>query len=194
MTTINPVINYSNNVFQKINDPVGSNIGEHGRRVALMLEFYFIKYGFNPLSDKDCLKIIFAALTHDVLEDTSESESSLKNIVGNEPLSIVKELTISFENKNVVEAVAPLENISLDAYLIKMSDMLDTADKTKFYIKTNGIEWYENFYFPLAREYQRLNKIFLKKMTNYKFLKIAIDLSVLFDDRLKTLNFFVRNY
>lgn len=159
-----------------INDPVGSSIFEHGQRVYLKLS--------KSLSNQEDCDILSAALLHDVLEDSSCSETEIVERVNTSVLSLVKELTITFENKSITQAVNILRYISFDAYLVKLADIIDNTQKTHFYVAVNGSSWYHDFYFPLLKEYERNSQFQLKKMRTHKYrhLDLATDL---YDETLR---------
>lgn len=74
----------------------------HPYRVALMLA----SYGFSDA-------ILAAALTHDVLEDTSVTESELREAIGDEAFAIVKAVTnddsLSWEEKKKAYVASVIE-------------------------------------------------------------------------------------
>lgn len=174
-------------------DPVGSSIFEHGLRVYSKLSTSLtIPDETNQIE----LDILSASLLHDVLEDSSCSEAIITNRVNSTVSRIVKELTISFENKSLIMAVEPLRCVSSDAYLIKLSDMIDNSQKTQNFVKQNGPSWYYEFYFPLLREYSKINKYQISKMyaDQYVYLDQAIILQKEFNRTYKSLKHLVQTW
>lgn len=94
---------------------------EHPIRVAQNLEKY------KPLKDLNTLKM--AAFLHDTLEDTSATYEDLIMCFGSTVASIVLELTIDEDMKNLIGKTKYLEikmkNMSSLALIIKLCDRLD---------------------------------------------------------------------
>lgn len=146
-------------------DGSGSLTFDHSVRVFLILQRYFPFYNYSPEFVPSRKKyILVAGLFHDLLEDTDATETEIRELAGGEVLSLVKELTINFDNKTMEEAVKPLYKISADAFFVKMADIIDNADRSVYLIRKNGIKWYETFFVPLLLLYKNM---ILKRMVGH---------------------------
>ncbi len=158
-----------------VRDPVGSSVLEHGIRVYSRIN---LALSSKSSSSQQEIDILSASLLHDVLEDSKCTEKEILKNVNNVVLDLVKELTITFENKSIEEAVSSLKHVSSNAYLIKMADISDNTKKAHLFVYTNYPSWYHSFYFPLLRQYSNISLLQLKRMKkdNYQYLNLAIKL------------------
>lgn len=162
----NKVITFAQQNFKNIRDGAGGLIFEHNLRVAFWLEQYLIELKIKITKKEK--ELITAAALHDIVEDTQVSVGQIKKLFGKNIAKWVKELTISFENVSIKEAVKPLYNYSDEAIIIKMFDVYDNVKKSPYFIEKNDKDWIVNFWIPLLKEYK---KIFTKKINSIKIYK-----------------------
>lgn len=105
---------------------------EHAHRVALLL--------YNASQEE-----LAAVYLHDVLEDTSTSESFLAEKFGKKVASIVKEVTnpSSVYNDSGIRDFGHLKDASLEAKRVKLADRIDNIKK-RIYGKYAGGLIYAN--------------------------------------------------
>lgn len=186
------VINYSKKVLDGVNDPVGDSIFEHSLRVFFNLYKSLSNQSFNDTQLQIVSDLLSASLLHDVIEDTDTHYEEIVKEFGKGVARCVKDLTTDFSN-DPAASVAYLATIEPTHYLVKIADMLDNTRKTLFYISVNGVDWYENFFFPLINKYQAMNAL---QMSSYNgFLAGSYTyLCNEFNRAKKTLEFAVSTY
>ncbi|MCF7872352.1 HD domain-containing protein [Candidatus Woesearchaeota archaeon] len=102
----------------------------HPVRVSELVLDWYVKF-----EDVELLRV--CAVLHDVLEDTWVDDSVLRNLFGERVLSIVEELSIENsirKSKRICkdEYIESLKSASIYAKLIKLADIWDNVQDTKF--------------------------------------------------------------
>lgn len=160
--------------FGDLKDGSGTLIFDHAVRVFAFLDNFLKPFKI----DQDLHKsIVLAGLFHDLLEDTKATEAEILALSDKKTLSLVKEMTISFTNRTIKQAVKPLYKTTDELTLVKLADIYDNAKKSNFMIRVNGLKWYQTFFSPLLNEYKKLMIDKIKKAKKHKkIIKILADL------------------
>jgi (p)ppGpp synthase/HD superfamily hydrolase len=133
--------------------------------------------------------MIIAASMHDIVEDTETDLELIEKKFGKNVAGWINELTISFRNKTLKEAVKSLFDYSDEAILIKMFDVYDNVKKSAYFIEKNQPRWLENFWLPLLSEYKKIFSIKINKIKNYILVAKVIYRAVVLE-----IDFFVNFY
>lgn len=134
----------------------------------------------------DTEAMVLAGLFHDVLEDTPVTAEELLEVSSVKVVSLVEELTISFEGCSIENAVESLARVSTKAILIKCADITDNVEKSRFYLTSNTEKFYTSFFLPLLAEYERLIGIReANVLANFPEGKILLDRVKLSSEGLK---------
>lgn len=172
--------------YQDKRDGSSFLILDHCFRVAVNLK--------NLLQNSSLLRdekadIVIAGLFHDLLEDTSVKEKEIL-FFGKKVLDYTRQMTISFE-KGIKEGVKPLYFINEEVFLIKLADIEDNVGRSFFVVRNNKITWYQEFFFPLLREYKKLIRHRVQNLKNPRLKRIILNYSRVVVDKINHLeNYF----
>jgi (p)ppGpp synthase/HD superfamily hydrolase len=182
-----PIIIFAKKKFKDLRDGAGGLIFEHNLRVAFWIEFFLRQQ--KVLIKKKEKEMIIAAAMHDIVEDTETDLVFIEKKFGKNVALWINELTISFENKTLEEAVKPLFDYSDEAILIKMFDVYDNVKKSPYFIEKNHPRWLENFWLPLLSEYKKIFSLKIHTIKNY--IPVA---KVIYRTVVLEIDFFVNFY
>jgi (p)ppGpp synthase/HD superfamily hydrolase len=140
-------------------DGTNTLISDHGIRVFLLLA-EALSGGSFILEESIEKDMVLAALYHDVIEDTCVTAEMLVKRTNSTVVGLIEELTIDFEGKTIQESVSCLCSVSRSAALIKIVDIIDNVEKSRFLLRSNSQGFYTGFFLPLLDEYK---KIYIKR-------------------------------
>ncbi len=100
-------------------------------------------------------KLCKACLGHDLLEDTSASESDIKKQWGDEVLTMIKEMTNEHGDMDFKDYITRLHKASEGVLLIKLSDIYSNITNSIKKFDRMDISWIRTFWFPLLKKYQK---------------------------------------
>lgn len=160
-------IRFAQRQLGNLTDGSGTLIFDHAVRVYLILRQKLSNTEI-PFRVKEA--VLLAGLFHDLLEDTKTTEEEILKMGGPKTLALVKEMTIDFNGKTIVEAVSPLYKTSDELTLVKLADIYDNVRKSPYFLRNNGLKWYQTFFLPLLVQYQDWANYKLKRQKKYRLL------------------------
>lgn len=180
-------IEFAQKKLGKLTDGSGTLIFDHALRVYLILQE---KLSQQTISEAKKNSIVLAGLFHDLLEDTNTTESEIVKYANQTTLKLVNEMTISFKDKTISQAVAPLYQTSDELTLIKLADIYDNVRKSPYFLRVNGLKWYQTFFLPLLKEYKKWIGFKVKQQQKYQRLVKTFSQEVLKEITFLEVNYF----
>lgn len=146
-------IKYAREMLGDLTDGSNTLIFDHAMRVWACLNVVLTAHDVEQSLVKDIRR---AGLFHDLLEDTLATEKDILKLSSPRTLTIVQEMTISFDNRSIKQAVKPMYSVGEYTMIVKLADIYDNVRKSNFVIRNNGVDWYQKFFVPLLKEYIKL--------------------------------------
>jgi (p)ppGpp synthase/HD superfamily hydrolase len=139
----------------------------HAWHTAQYLKKIAKKHG--EVSAPEIKNIFFAALGHDLLEDTKVTAAEIKKRWGEKVLHYIKALTNEKGDRNFGPYIKRLKKSSEEILLIKFADIYSNAYNSVKNFKTLNKKWIRVFWLPLLKRYER--EFFRRKF--YKYTRTA---------------------
>lgn len=114
----------------------------------------------------------YAALGHDLLEDTTITQKEIKKEWGANTLSYIKKLSNRQGDEDFDEYIKDLKTSPEEILLIKLADIYDNSQNSIKKIKDFAPKWINNFWLPLLKRYQK--ELFSIKFKKYPRTSSAI--------------------
>ena len=96
--------------------------------------------------------IIYAALGHDLIEDTDVSEDEIIAATNERTLSIIKDLTNPDDDSHTERYMNQLEKASEEARIVKYADLIENTLSVTYNYHILGKDWLEIFYRPILEK------------------------------------------
>ncbi len=107
-------------------------------------------YMFRECEDKQLIEdMCYAALGHNLLEDTDISEDEIAAEANPRVLALIKELTNPVDDEHTKQYMEPLKTASEEARLIKYADLVENTISVCYNYHIVGEDWAFSFYRPI---------------------------------------------
>ena len=95
--------------------------------------------------------MLYAALGHDLIEDTSVSKEEIVNVGNERVLHLIEELSNPVDDAHTDEYMKQLSGASEEARIIKYCDLLENTTSVCYGLQDLGIDWFYGFYEPILK-------------------------------------------
>jgi len=91
----------------------------------------------------------YAALGHDLIEDTNITESQIEDATNEQVLGLIKELTNPDDDEHIEKYLTQIKKASGEARLIKYVDLIENTTSIIYGVPDLGVEWTTTFFLPI---------------------------------------------
>ena len=96
--------------------------------------------------------IFYAALGHDLLEDTDTTDEEIVSASGTRALAIIKELTNPADDSHTDGYMAQISSATEAARLVKYADLIENTMSVAYNLHILEKEWLDNIYLPILNK------------------------------------------
>lgn len=164
----------------------GLPVWHHVARVSFLLESILERYQEGDAKERAVIAL--SALGHDLLEDTSVTESEIREMFGDRGYELIWGMTNEQGDDDVAPYVKKVVSSEEAVRLIKCADMIDNINDVAYNIPTLGTEWVTSFFIRVVEPMKDaiLNTKFAQyPKTGAEFLTLVRNSYALLDDEVQ---------
>ena len=96
--------------------------------------------------------IFYAALGHDLLEDTDATDEEIVSASSTRALAFIKELTIPADDSHTDGYMTQISSATEAARIVKYADLIENTMSVAYNLRILEKEWLDNIYLPILNK------------------------------------------